>query len=564
MKKCINILSKSVYCKIAAGEIIYDTSSILKELIENSIDANSNIIKIIIKDYGKTLIQIIDNGNGMCYDDALICFKRYTTSKILYFSDLLKITTLGFRGEGLFAISSIADITLKTSQSNNIKGISLFIKNGNLLKKEFCYCSKGTSIAVENIFFNMPARRKSLSNNKTEFNKILEVYKIFAISNPKINFYFYHQDKLISFFKQENYINRINNVLKDKYVSKLIFFNDKQNDFYVKGCISKPNFKLKKNLNTYLFVNNRFCKNKKIHNLISKLYKSFLYNKNFIYIIFIFTDSINIDFNINPDKSKIEFHNNEIITKLIHNIIQKNIGQYSWTLDSNFELNNFFEKKNSYKITIDNQDIISSNYNYAIIDQLKKFVKNNKNEIKSYQLYNKYIIINFGQNMIFINQKLAHQKILYDQYIYNIHNNNIKSNNIFLPFIYTINYFVYKLFNKYKYILNNIGFFYDLRNENQISIKKLPNDIFYINNLDSFVKKLIAFFDKKSLQYDIIKAESIIENISIDDDYILNNFQRNYIIKKLLLSKDSIIGINSTLVINILKLTTIENILQIK
>ncbi len=559
MNTFIKILPKFIYSKIAAGEIIHNLSSIVKEIIENSIDANAKTIKLIVQDYGKSFIQIIDDGYGMQLNDVLICCKRYSTSKISHFKDLTQLSTMGFRGEALFSIASIARITIITRYYKEEIGTSLIIQNNNILECKKCYCNIGTSIIVDNIFFNFPARRKSIKSNFTELQNIINVFIQNTLSNLDIEFYMYHQNKKIFHTCKSSLIDRLISIYKIDYINKIIPIYIKNDNIVIDGFISNPNYIKNCKKYQFIFINKRYTTNNNIHNAIIDIYKKLLLkHSNPFYIINININPTFLDININPDKSKIELYNLKSINNLIKNSIKIAIEKYNF--NDNFIIPSI--SKTSYK----NITLYSKNNNYFkdknkldAIKYLKEILINNNNmKLKTYQLFNKYIVINIFHGIMLIDQKIAHQKILYEQCINNKNNN---SNILLFPNNIILNDLEYKLFMELSHEFSLLGFIYDIKYNNNIIIKGVPN-IIYFNDQINYLKLLLDNYKNNLNEYRKNKKDSIAKYIakicSIKYDVELNCLKRYNIVYFLFLCKKPTIGLEMKSTIELLTFENIE------
>ncbi|AWU39474.1 DNA mismatch repair protein MutL [Blattabacterium punctulatus CPU2] len=439
MKDIIQFLPKKVINQIAAGEVIQRPSSVLKELLENSIDAKSKSIDIFIRDSGKTLIQLIDNGEGMSYNDARNSYQRYTTSKIRTNEDIFRINTKGFRGEALASIAFVSQLEIQTKNKKNPIGIHILVEEGKIKEQIPINMLKGTRISVKNIFYKFPARRIFLKSSKIEFKHIInEFYKI-ILAHRDIVYRFYHNDKIIYFLKKASLKERIKEIfIKNK---KLLPILIKKNKIIIEGFISKPNSSIKKG-NHFLFVNQRCINNILLHKKIIHSYEGLLKNlKTVSYFIFIYIDPILVNWNIHPTKTEVKLEEENLICNMIQQEI-KNILCCQYKVKKE-ELNNsdllldfnsskkeslifmnhydsFFEEF-SYKekvTQLDNWFHQMKKSNYFIDVNLTKKLSNyifHEKKIKTFQINGKYIIFLWNnENIILVDQHRAHQNILFE------------------------------------------------------------------------------------------------------------------------------------------------------
>ncbi|WGH26230.1 MAG: DNA mismatch repair endonuclease MutL [Candidatus Bostrichicola ureolyticus] len=494
MKNIIKILPKNIINQIAAGEVIHRPSSIVKELLENAIDAKATVIDLVINNYGKTLIKSIDNGIGMSMDDAVMSIKRYATSKIYNINDLFNIYTKGFRGEAIAAIAAISKLEIRTKNKMSDYGAYLIIENGLLINKSYCQTIEGTIVSVKNIFYNMPVRRRFLKSDSIEFHYIVyEFYKL-ALAHADINFRLYHNNKLIFDLKKSSIKQRIIEIY-GKYINdnNLVFFNEKINSISVEGFIVKPTHK-KNKVEQFIFVNNRYIKNNFLHKTILNAFYGLLKKIYYpSYFIFLNVDPKYLDINIHPAKTEIQFYYEytNIICDMLLSNIKKALGQYKIT-EYNIIYDNFLQK--DFKLD-DNQIQIFKNlydHNKKSLVSLKEKNSYLDKEIYFFQFDYKYIIAILENELIIIDQYRAHQRILYDHFFKTI-NNNLDSQNFLFP----------------------------------IKINLLPNEIIIIKELEVDLIKLgfaIEFFKN----FILIKASSVMINQNCIIDFI-HNVIDNYI-----------------------------------
>ncbi|YCJ91437.1 MAG: DNA mismatch repair endonuclease MutL [Candidatus Karelsulcia muelleri] len=364
MTDVIKLLSKNVSNQIASGDVIQNPASILKEILENSIDADAKNIKIILTNGGKNRIHIIDDGIGMSKNDAIKSFERYSTSKLTKIEDLFNISTKGFRGEALSYISSVTQIELETREKTSDLGIRLIIENGELKYKPFPIAmNKGCSICIKNIFYNIPAKRKNLKSSNLELKNIInEFYKI-VLSHKEINFYLENNKKLLFNLKKSSSKERIIKIYGES--EKLIKIKKTTKLVKIKGYLTHPNYY--KKLGQYLFLNKRYITNKNIHNAIIASYEGILNKKeNPSYFIFLSMDYNK--FNINPSKTKVNFFYEIELCNNISSTIKESLG-------INNIYNYYYNNKSFFPLT-EKSDLKVFNKKYK---QIKNFFKKKSN-----------------------------------------------------------------------------------------------------------------------------------------------------------------------------------------
>ena len=349
MSDIIQLLPDYVANQIAAGEVIQRPASAVKELLENAIDAKATEIKLIIKDAGRTLIQVIDNGIGMSPTDARLAFERHATSKIRVADDLFHLHTKGFRGEALASIAAVAKVELTTAQEGEEIGTELVIEGNKIISQQPSVVNKGTSIAMKNLFFNVPARRKFLKADSVEFRHILDEFHRVVLAHPDIHFYLYNNATELYNLPVASLRKRIVQVFGSKLDERLVPVEEKTDILNIYGFICKSSFKKNKSLQ-YLIVNQRFIKSPYLHNAIKNAYEGLLKeNEQPEYFLYLELSPELIDINIHPTKTEIKFENDHIIYALVRSAVKHSLGQFQVFPSIDFELSQENEVPYSYK-----------------------------------------------------------------------------------------------------------------------------------------------------------------------------------------------------------------------
>ena len=330
MPDIIQLLPDSVANQIAAGEVIQRPASVVKELVENSIDAGATTITINIKDSGRTLIQVIDNGKGMSPTDARMSFERHATSKIREANDLFAIRTMGFRGEALASIAAVADVELRTRQYGEELGTYLHILGSSIQKQEADHCSEGTNFSVKNIFFNIPARRKFLKSNSSELKYIITEVQRLALANPELAISLYHNNSVIYNLPSENVRKRIVSLFSRNINLNLIPVDTSTSLINISGFIGQPKY-AKKNLGEqFFFVNGRFIKHPFFNRAVQQAYDRILPPETFpSYFLYFEVDPATIDINIHPTKTEIKFEDERTIWQIIQASLREAMGKFN-------------------------------------------------------------------------------------------------------------------------------------------------------------------------------------------------------------------------------------------
>lgn len=330
MANLIQLLPDAIANQIAAGEVIQRPASVIKELLENAIDAGSSNITVNIKDAGRTLIQVIDNGCGMNETDARMCFERHATSKIKKADDLFALHTMGFRGEALASIASIASIELKTRKSDEELATHLIVEGGEVKLQEKTSASAGSNFAVKNLFFNVPARRKFLKSDTTEFNHILQEFKKVAIAFPNISFKLLHNDKRIFSLPATNLAKRLSHLFHSKIMAHSLPLETETSVIKITGYTGKPEFITKNRGQQYFFVNNRYFKHSLFYRAIMNAYEGIITPDTYpSFFIFFIIDPNKIDVNIHPTKTEIKFEDESGIMKILTATIKQALGKFN-------------------------------------------------------------------------------------------------------------------------------------------------------------------------------------------------------------------------------------------
>ena len=575
----INILPDSIANQIAAGEVIQRPASVVKELVENAIDADSENITINIKDAGKTIIQVTDDGTGMSETDARMAFERHSTSKIKTTEDLFAIFTKGFRGEALASISSIAQTELKTKREEDEIGTQIIINGSKFISQENITCKTGSNFIIKNLFFNIPARRKFLKGNTTELKHIITEIQRIAIAHPNISIKLIHNNNIIYQLPASKLKQRIINVFDKNIAKQIIPINVDTNIIKIFGFIGKPELAKKKTGEQFFFVNNRFMRNAYFHKAISLAYDQLIPKQaKPSYFIFFEIEPNLIDINIHPTKTEINFEDANAIFQILMTSVKNTLAKHNVTpsidfdtegavdmriLDKNKEIkipkieinpeyNPFENETNSYKSNsynnktsnFSNNNSNSKNWEqvYDIINNEnntnKEIIENKVNTIKNNIIIgrNKYIITTIKSGLMIIDKKRAHERILYENFYAKIQNNLNNSQQLLYPF--TINLQVNELiiFDKINNELNSIGFKFEKIDTRTIKIHGIPSFL-ESNNAQEIFEEFIE--SSKHYNFEIkekIKNQIAIllsKSASINRNKELNSFEMRKLIDEL-------------------------------
>ncbi|MBN2166386.1 MAG: DNA mismatch repair endonuclease MutL [Marinilabiliaceae bacterium] len=533
MSNIIKLLPDSVANQIAAGEVVQRPASVVKELVENAVDAGSTCIKVIIKDAGKALIQVIDNGCGMSEMDARMSFERHATSKIIQADDLFAIRTKGFRGEALASIAAIAQVELRTKQTNSELGTAITIAGSKFENQEVVSCPCGSNFIVKNLFYNVPARRKFLKSTGTEMRHIVNEFERVALAHPEIEFQLTHNDTNIFILPSGNLRQRIIAISGKQLNNALVPINTDTPLIKLTGFIGKPEASRKTMGDQFFFVNNRFIRHPYLHKAITEGYDNLISHDSIpIYFIYMDVDPQMIDINIHPTKTEIKFEDERSIWHILNAAIRESLGKFNFVPSIDFDTADIInipsgsdpeEEYQEPAIEINqeynpfNTEKSATPYGYskssapAGWDQLyngfenetftsKMFDQENSEPINEdtpvqqslltstnsfetinsnrfFQFKNKYIITSVKSGMMLIHQKRAHERILFERFINQIKNHKIASQKLLFPEILTFKSEDAILLSELIDDLQAVGIDIDENEDGDFVIEALPSDI---------------------------------------------------------------------------------------
>ena len=526
MSSIIQLLPDHVANQIAAGEVVQRPASVVKELLENAVDAKATDIKLILKDAGKSLIQVIDNGVGMSVTDSRLCFERHATSKIRQAEDLFSLHTKGFRGEALASIAAIAHVEMKTKQDQEELGIHIVVEGSKFVSQEPAVLPKGTSFAVKNLFFNIPARRNFLKSETVEQRHIVDEFQRVAMAHPTIHFTMYHNGSEMFNLPISNYRQRIVNIFSGKTNEKLVPVSEETEIVSLQGFVGKPEFAKKNRGEQFFFVNNRFIKSGYLHHAVMAAYEGLLKDgAQPSYFLYLNVPPHTIDINIHPTKTEIKFDDEHSLYAILRSSIKHSLGQFNvapvldFERDPNLDTPYDYQGKNAEYPTIQVDSNFnpfaetkpsksfssSSNYKKSEIAQpiwesLYVGLKQNTQEIaemtfeneeavtsslfeendieqeikRTYQIHKKYIVSPIKSGMVIINQKRAHERVLYEEFLTNMTVQQASSQRLLFPLELFFSPNEIELVRELQLSLENLGFIFDAFAESSIVISGLP------------------------------------------------------------------------------------------
>jgi len=569
MKATINKLSIDLINKIAAGEVIQRPSSVIKELVENSIDAESTNIKLLIKDYGKTLIEISDNGVGMNEKDLRLCFLKHTTSKISKSSDLFSLTTNGFRGEAISSISSVAKI--KISSSNNNDGVRnvLFIENGEITKFNQEGGLRGTTISVNSLFYNVPARRKFLKSDNVELRHIISEFSRQSLCNPGLSFSLKHNAKDLFVLNKSNLKERITRLFSKNIDKKLVPIDEVTDIASINGYVFKPEFLNKTNSLQFFFVNGRFIRNSYLSHSIATAYEGLIKPElRPSYILFIKTPADQIDVNVHPNKIEVKFENESSLYSIIRSSVRHALGKFniSPNIDFSDNVNISIPNIHSSKISTPSIDFNNDfnpfkNLGGNVNDEIKEISSDFKDhklsssmgifsdhELRSSSTYssfnflNKFIVTKTKSELLIINIRKAYQRILYERILSEMNNKTNVSQTLLFPVKFSFSESDFSILIKLKKALSHLGFIFEKFSDNEIEVSGI-HPVFKHDGLEGFFNELIEneilnYKEHSSSMNDYL-AKLICLSKSINISHLVNEQEQILLLNQLFACKES-------------------------
>jgi len=521
----IKVLPDNIINQIAAGEVVENPSSVIKELIENSIDSNASSIKIIIKNGGHDLIQVIDDGLGMNREDLLMAFSRHATSKIEDKDDLNNISSLGFRGEALPSIASVSRVNVLTSDGN--QGHEISIDKGEVIKREKSAINKGTDVKVKNLFYNTPARKKFLKSPSQELRNITKIVKRFILSYPDISFTYKADNRVIYKLNSTSLDKRIVQLFGNSYANNIIQINSQEGESKVSGYIGNLNLVQKRRGNQYLFLNGRFIINESISKSIRNCYDSIMQRGEFpFFVLFLNLNPSSFDINVHPTKIEARFSEKWNIINFINIIIKKELKKVFKVLpDINFtskidSIDNELglDLNLNSKLDLKAEDGISSKLNNQnqfnadikvekAIDRLNEYEHDAgpliKEDTQIWQIHNKYLVTEINSGLLIIDQHVAHERVLYEKVKKAFDSKPLPSQSTLFPKTIKFDPEDYSKFLDIVPFLEKIGYKMREFGNNSIIIEGVPSDIKWGNEEDIINDVLDRYieYDKLSSSY---------------------------------------------------------------
>jgi DNA mismatch repair protein MutL len=589
MSSIIQLLPDHVANQIAAGEVVQRPASVVKELLENAVDAKATDIKLIIKDAGKALVQVIDNGVGMSVTDARLCFERHATSKIRHAEDLFSLHTKGFRGEALASIAAIAHVEMKTKQDQEELGNHIVIEGSKFISQDPAVLPKGTSFAVKNLFYNIPARRNFLKSDTVELRHVIDEFQRVALAHPNIYFTMYHNGSEQFNLPNSSFRQRIVNIFSGKTNEKLVPVQEETDILSLQGFVGKPEFAKKNRGEQFFFVNDRYIKSSYLHHAVMNAYDGLLPNgAQPNYFIYLHVPPNTIDINIHPTKTEIKFDDEQALYAILRSAIKHSLGQFNVVpaldfdrdpnLDTPYEYQNKsadyptvqvdrtfnpfadekpskqFSNNLSYKksestqnweslyvgLKQDTLDAFSSE-DEEVTASLFDEKEEEQTIIRTYQIHKKYIVSPIKSGMIIVDQSRAHQRVLYEQFLTNMTLHQASSQQLLFPLQLRFSNNEMKLITELQLSLENTGFIFEFFETDAIHISGIPintseSDVSIV--LEHLIKDLEDGIPESSFSQNDTIAKSMAKSLAVKNGIYLTEKEQENLVNNLFACKE--------------------------
>ena len=601
MSDIIQLLPDHVANQIAAGEVVQRPASVVKELLENSIDASSSSIQLIIRDAGKTLIQVIDNGKGMSTMDAKLSFERHATSKIRVAEDLFKLHTKGFRGEAMASIAAISHVEMEegTKQNSQEIGTHIKIEGSKVTYQEMTATPVGTNIAVKNLFYNIPARRNFLKSDTIETRHIIDEFQRVSLTHPEIAFSLYHNDNEVYLLKASNLRKRIVAIFGAKMNEKLVPVSEDTEMISIEGFITKPIFSKKKRGEQFFFVNNRYVKSPYLNHAIVAAFEGLLeHGSHPSYFLYLTVPSKSIDINIHPTKTEVKFDDEKAVYAILRATVKHSLGQYNVapildfnrdaTLDTPYNFTKQESKPSSPKITIDpsfnpfsNEDTNQNKSSYQHVKESSNweslYITTDEVELqeklfneeqtypsnKTIQIQRKYLLSSIKSGVVLIHQSLAHQRVLYEEFLNSSSQEEVHSQQLLFPITISFSSTEIEMIYTLKSELENVGFCFDEFTKESITIKGTPMSI-----SESKISKILEEL-LENINVDVpdinfkpleVMASTFAKSIAIKTGHVLSQKEQENLVNSLFSCKEPSISPSGKAIFKTLTLQEIDHL----
>ena len=518
MPGIISLLPDHVANQIAAGEVVQRPASVVKELLENAVDAGATSIKLIVKDGGKTLVQVIDNGKGMTTTDTHLCFERHATSKIKKAEDLFSITTKGFRGEALASIAAISQVRLRTKTQDAEIGTEISIEGSKVKDQQAVATETGCSMSVRNLFYNIPARRNFLKSNNVEQRHIIDEFQRVALVHNQIRFEVFSNDAILFQLEPGNLRQRIVQVFGKNTNEKLVPVQESTDILHLNGFVFKPEFSKKSRQHQFFFVNDRFIKSAYLHHAVLAAFEGLLGpNMQPGYMLYLTVPTETIDVNIHPTKTEVKFEDDNALYAIIRSALKHSLGQFNVSPLLDFNRNQSFDVSVGSKPPTQSPGIqVDRNFNpfnenqkendweplyenlkdVTIHSQKEQIFDDNRINIHfpTLQFQKKYIITTRAEGLIVIHQQRAHQRVLYESLIRQIKLRSVPSQVLAFPIEVEMSQQQFADFTPHQETLELMGFSFGNSDSNSLEITAIHNSI-SPNSVPEFLSNMLENLD---------------------------------------------------------------------
>ena len=606
MPDIIQLLPDHVANQIAAGEVVQRPASVVKELLENAIDANATTIKLLVKNAGKVLIQVIDDGKGMSVTDARLSFERHATSKIKVADDLFNLNTKGFRGEALASIAAIAHVEMKTKQALDELGTLLYVEGSVFTSQDVIATPNGTSIAVKNLFFNIPARRNFLKSDTVELRHIIDEFQRVVLAHPSINFSMYHNGSDLFNLLKGNFKQRVVNTFGGKTNEKLVPVEETTEVLAISGFVGKPEYSKKSRGEQFFFVNNRFIKSPYLNHAITSAFEGLLQpGRHPSYFLNLQVDPRSIDINIHPTKTEIKFDDEQTMYAILRAAVKHSLGQFSIApvldferdknLDTPYQFNgaqasipkvevdrafNPFSKANSEtssytKPTSKSWEGLyvgleskSNTDNFSQVsyesDEMTSSIFDESTERKVhkiFQLHNKYIINTIKSGMVVIDQNRAHERILYEDYLRKTTVNEAVSQQLLFPLQLNLSTSGISILKELQQALETTGFVFSTFTDQSVELTGLPVGV-KESDVSSVFDQLIHDIENEvpDVNFSIsdLLSKSLAKSLAIKNGKKLERQEQEYIVNTLFSCKEPTVSPSNKTIFTTIKVDELD------
>ncbi len=595
MTDVIHLLPDHVANQIAAGEVVQRPASVIKELLENSIDAGGTNIKILVKEAGKTLIQVTDNGNGMSVTDARLCFERHATSKINTAEDLFSLKTKGFRGEALASIAAIAHVELKSRQGDDEVGTCIKIEGSEVVSQEVCVTPVGTTICVKNLFYNIPARRNFLKSDTVELRHVIDEFQRVALAHPSIQFSLFHNGSELFQLPEANYRQRIVNIFGGKTNEKLVPVEEDTAIVKIHGYVGKPEFAKKGRGEQFFFVNERFIKSPYLNHAVTAAFEGLLKDRAYpSYFLYLDVDPKSIDINIHPTKTEIKFDDEHALYTILRSSIKHSLGQFNvapvldFDRDSSLDTPYEFSQKgitppkvevdpnfNPFQTERSGGGYNSPNYRrekasgnwQSLYNGLQgegtetasgiTQVEFESDEVTgnlfglgdagetgstTFQLNKKYIVTTLKSGILVIDQQRAHTRILYEELLKNITVTSAVSQQLLFPLKIQFSTNEMELLKEITDSLEQTGFIFSEVKKDSVEISGIPT-LISESEVEILLEQLLLDLENEVpgsgfSQVDTL-SKSLARGMAVKSGTVLNSAEQQNIVNSLFACKES-------------------------